>query len=133
MTPGNVFVADTVDRGPRVIYDKNTVAAGAAVSSLVSYFGHTIAANGKHTTNLLQANRMPPPEAYAVMALGWRFTPVTLMTDYVAMINNYFWELIIGRKPIMEGLIDQYPGGVGVAGFAATNHATTALIQALNN
>jgi len=130
---GNVFVADSVDRGPRVLYDRQTAAAGATLASAIIFYGHSVAGQGQHITNLLQANRLPPPEAFLVVSLGWRISSEMLPADWLAIQKSYFWQLVIGRKPVMEGLLDHYPGGVGIGGFASTNSGTAALVQSINN
>jgi hypothetical protein len=130
---GNVFVADSVDRGPRVLYDRQTAAAGAALASSIIFYGHSVAANGQHITNLLQANKLPPPEAFLAVGIGWRISSEMLPADWLSIQKSYFWQLVIGRKPVMEGLLDHYPAGAGIHGHASTNHATTALVQSINN
>lgn len=130
---GNVFVADSVDRGPRVLYDRQTAAAGASLSSILVFYGHSVASSGQHITNLLQANRLPPPEAFLAVSLGWRISSEMLPADWLAIQKSYYWQLQIGRKNVMEGLLDHYPGGVGLSGWASTNSATAALVQSINN
>jgi hypothetical protein len=130
---GNVFVADSVDRGPRVLYDRQVAAAGALLGSAIIFFGHSVANSGQHITNLLQPNRLPPPEAFLTCSIGFRISSEMLPADWLTIQKSYFWQLVIGRKPVMEGLLDQYPGGVGLWGFASTNSATAALVQSIDN
>jgi hypothetical protein len=130
---GNVFVADSVDRGPRVIYDRQIAAAGSLLGSAIIFYGHSVANNGQHITNLLQPNRLPPPEAFLTCSIGFRISSEMLPADWLTIQKSYFWQLVIGRKPVMEGLLDQYPGGVGLWGFASTNSATAALVQSISN
>jgi len=130
---GNVFVQDMIDRGPRLIWHRQTAAAGTTTGPLYAYFNTTAGASGKNITNLLQANRVPPPEAMMLMSLGFRFAVNMLPADTIAFIDAYYFELVIGRKIFIEGILDQYPAGCGLSGWAATNHATTALIQSTNN
>ena len=130
---GNVFVADSVDRGPRVLYDRQVAAAGSLLGSAIIFFGHSVANQGQHVTNLLQPNRLPPPEAFLTCSIGFRISSEMLPADWLTIQKSYFWQLVIGRKPVMEGLLDQYPGGVGLWGFASTNSATAALVQSIDN
>ncbi len=130
---GNAFVADAVDRGPRILWDRITAAAGTTTATQYNFFAHTSSVNGKNVTNLVQANKVPPPKAMAVQSIGFRFSPVMFISDIVGMMANYWFEFKIDNKTFVEGLLDHYPAGSGLSGFASTNHATTALVTATNN
>lgn len=130
---GNVFVADAVDRGPRILWDTITAAAGTTTATQYNFFAHTASVNGKNVTNLVQANKVPPPKAMAVQSVGFAFSPVMFLSDIVGINVNYWFEFKIDNKTFIEGLPFHYPAGGGISGYAATNHGTTALITANNN
>ncbi len=136
MTPtvGNVFAQDVIDRGPWVFYDRQTTSAGSTTSGTYFYFTTPIGGTKtKSDTNLVQANRLPPPQAFSVSSIGFVFATNMLHSDIRQMILNYFFEFKIGQKVFAEGSLDLFPGGVGLMGAVSTNHATTALVSVLNN
>ncbi len=133
-TVGNVFAQDVIDRGPWVFYDRQTTAAGSATSGTYYFFTTPIGGTKtKSDTNLVQANRLPPPQAFSLSSIGFVFATNMLHSDTRQFILDYFFEFKIGQKIFAEGCLDLFPGGIGLMGTVATNHATTALISVLNN
>jgi|ERR1041384_690924 hypothetical protein len=131
---GNVFAADQVDRGPGLLYDRQTTAVGTATAATYNFF--TIPVGGTKTkadTNLVQGNRIPPPQAFHAMSLGFYFNPKMTLLDIITFQTNYWMEFKIGIKVFLEGPLQYYPAGCGLTGFAATNHATTGLLLATSN
>lgn len=136
MTPqnGNVFMQDVVDRGPWLFYDRQTTAQGTNTANRYDFFNVPIGGTKtKSDTNMIQQNRLPPPQAFSMSHIGFIFASTMLFADVASFIKNYYFELKIGTKVFAEGPLHLFPGGAGISGFAATNHATTALIQAVNN
>lgn len=136
MTPqaGNVFAQDVVDRGPWLFWDRQTTAAGAATAAVYNFFSVAIGGTKtKSDTNLLQANRLPPPQAFSVQSIGFVFAATMLLADLAAFIKNYYFEFKIGQKVFAEGPLHLFPGGAGIQAAFATNHATTSLQSAVNN
>jgi hypothetical protein len=131
---GNVF-AQAIDRGPWMLYDTQTDTQGTAWNTSYPFFGNTAGggARGKTTTNLVQANRVPPPYAFHAHSVGFYFGPSTLMADIISLLEHYHFEFKIGEKTFAEGLLQFWPAGAGVTGWASTNSATVAVIQSIVN
>jgi endoglucanase Acf2 len=132
MQNGNVFSIE-IDRGPWMLYDTRTEAAGATPATGYQFFANTDGVAGKHITNLVQANRVPPPTAFFVMSIGWYFGPSMLPADVINILNNYYFRFYIGGKDFAEGLLQFWPAGAGLTGWASTNSATAAVIQSVVN
>jgi hypothetical protein len=112
-----------------------TTAAGAATAAAYNYFttgqsSSKLAAD----TNLDSSCKLSPPNVFSVMAVGFIFAPTMLFADVANVIKNYSHFFTIGsnRKAFTEGPLHLYPGGVGISAALATNHGTTALLQAVN-
>lgn len=137
MTPstGNVF-ANLLDVGPGLLYDRLTTAAGSATSNEYDFF--TVGVGGSKTlsdTNLDSSCKLSPPDVFRTQAIAFVFATTMLPADWAQFVKNYYHRFFIGSsgKAFSEGPLHLFPGGVGLSGFAATNHSTTALIQSINN
>jgi hypothetical protein len=129
---GNVFVDGVVDRGPWFFYDRATAAAGATTSNNMAMLGRNFGLT-QSDTNMIKANALPPPQAFAMSSIGFAFATTMLFADIATFIKNYFFNLTIGSKVFATGPLHFWPAGVGLMGFGSTNHATTALMQVINN
>jgi hypothetical protein len=113
----NPVAADLADVVPYKIYDTLTTAANTAASGMYQFFTTPQSATkGKLLTNLEQAGRLPDPRHFFVRSLRFIFGASMLLTDILAMLNNYYAEFWIGNKIYMEGPLYLFPGGAGVNG-----------------
>src|SRR5579863_442959 len=137
MTPqnGNVFMQDVVDRGPWLFYDRLQTAQNTNTQATYAFFNtpQGTGAKTKSDTNMVQGNRLPPPQAFSMQHIGFIFATTMLFADIAGFIKNYYFELKIGTKVFAEGPLHLFPGGAGLSGALATNHATTAMLQIVNN
>jgi hypothetical protein len=132
---GNVFAADQIDRGIGILYDRQTTAAGSTTALVYNYFTQPIGGTKtKSDTNLLQGNRIPPPQAFVTSAIGFVFAATMLLADAAGFLKNYYHEFKIGSKGVFaEGPLQLFPGGAGLTGALSTNHATASLQSMISN
>lgn len=120
MASGNVFMSDTVDRGPWILWDRITVAANTAVPTSNQFFSAPIGGTKTKTdTNLVQGNRLPPPQSFAVHMIGFIIGSNVLQADLVNLLRNYYFEFKIDQKIFAEGPLHLFPGGAGVSGVVS--------------
>lgn len=135
MGPGNVFVGDTVDRGPWILYDRLTTAANTATPTSYQFFAVPIGGTKtKVDTNLLQGNRIAPPSAFHLHAIGFAIGPQMAFVDVWQLLRNYYFELKIGQKVFAEGPLHCFPAGTGLSGIIALDGSTAATrAESFNN
>jgi hypothetical protein len=135
MTPqsGNVFAADVVDRGPWLLYDRNTTAVSTATPANYFFFTSGLSATKTKSDTNVDANQLPPPRAFSVQSIGFIFAPIMFFSDVWNLMKNYYFEFKIGVKIFAEGPLQLFPGGGGISAAVSTNHATTSLLQVMNN
>ena len=129
--PGNVFASDVVDRGPWLFYHRLTTAAATATSAQYQFFVNTSALTPSDTN--LSLNRLSPPQAFSVQSIGFIFAPIMFFSDMWNFMKNYYFNFVIGTKAFASGPLHLFPGGAGISASFATNHGTTAMLQAVNN
>lgn len=122
MGPGNVFAPEMIDRGPAVLYHRIRQAAGSTTQTVYQFFSEAIGPSvTKVDTNLVQANRLPPPQAFQVVGVGFQFGPGMVLADIEQFLLNYYFEFKIGMKVFLEGPLSLFPAGGGIGGFTGEN------------
>jgi len=128
---GNVFASDVVDRGPWILYDRNTTAASTATPQQYNFFNTT--RNNIADSNLQTPGRLSPPQAFSTQSVGFVTASTMLFADWAQLMKLYYHNFFIGTKNFSQGPMQLFPGGAGPSAAFATNHATTAMLQAVNN
>lgn len=127
----NAVVADMVQRSPWIYYSTWSQAAGVGPASQ-ELFADTLATAPKKKvdTNMVRTNQFPTSRGLVCDYLGIFFGTQMLTTDIQLIIDNYYLEFKIDEKVQLEGPLQTFPSGFGLAGFtnitpAATDHAVT--------
>jgi hypothetical protein len=127
----NAVVADMVQRSPWIYY--STWAAAAAVGpASFELFSDTIATATKKKcdTNMVRSQQFPTSRGLVMDYLGIFLGPQMITTDIQLLLDNYYIEFRIDEKIQLEGPLQTFPSGFGLAGFsnitpAATDKAVT--------
>jgi hypothetical protein len=116
---GTTYQPNSMDVQSEPLYDEITTAAGATLTPGIS--GSQFFANptGKNyaQTNVLEARKLPAPEAFAVMGIKFYPTPNILLADWTAIGSNFALEFWIGQKWYNRAPCQFYNAGLGTSGF----------------
>lgn len=116
---GTTFQPNTMDVQSEPLYDTNTYAAGASVAVNTTFFGSP-AGKTLAQTNVTEVRKLSAPEAFAVMAIKFRYQEDILLADAIALNGNLALELWIGQKYYNRGPLWYYNAGGGVWGVTTT-------------
>lgn len=120
----NAIMAGWVDRGPWQYWDTVIGIQNTALQPSYSLFAIpiggvdpiTAVAKTKLQTNMQRGNQFPPPRCLVLMQLGFYFSSKTLKSDIDNILDSCYMEFRIDDKIFFEGLLWQFPPGVGLHG-----------------
>lgn len=116
---GTTYQPNSMDVQSEPLYDELTTAASSVITPGIS--GSQFFANptGKTyaQTNVLEARKLPAPEAFAVMGIKFNPQPNILLADWVNIGANFALEFWIGQKWYNRAPCQFYNAGYGTAGF----------------
>lgn len=128
----SAFLNDKLRYRLGCFYDTLKVAANTATAALYTLFQAPISSSkGINETNMTDSGKLPIPVSLKVMALRVCLIGM-IVSDIESLFKNYALRLKIGQKYFLEGPINFFPGGGGLAGAVSTT-ATTTTIQAWSN
>lgn len=113
-----------------ILYDRFQFAAGTTVPNNFKFFTSPIGQGGKTKadTNMEQVQRLADPLWFNTEGVGFYFNPENNITDITNFQASEYMEYWVGQKVYLEGPIQCFPGGSGIAaaisGSAVTSVAT---------
>jgi hypothetical protein len=114
------YALDQFSEQRRPIFDTVTVAQGAAIPAIITFFGHTKGGNTQQITNLVEAFKLPPPGDFDCYSL--RLVPIgCALADLISLMQGYNGYLKIGpdETPVSDAPFEYWAGGAGVHGEAS--------------
>lgn len=122
------YVQNRMDVQHTPLYDTVTYAAAATINQTNSaFFTNVGPASGKTTaqTNMSQQNRLPAPEAFAILGFRFRYAEDILRADLLGIANGFAYNFVLGQKSYNLAPIWFYNAGGGIYGFSTiTDEAT---------
>jgi hypothetical protein len=127
MLAQNPIVPNSADIINAIIYDTYKIAANTSIGAAFTFFTVPIGTSGKTKmdTNMEQVSRLPDPQWFNALSLGFSFGPEVNLADQITVLNNYYMEFWVGGKSYLEGRFDFFPSGNGVTGSYYDTTATT--------
>lgn len=122
-----------VDRGAWLYYDRvyqplSSTYGGAAGQVAQTYSPFSIGINKpdaitgtnktKNWTNLPNSGQFNPPRCMVLRRLGFYFEPTMALTDIELIMQTSYLEFKIDDKIFFEGLMQFWPGGMGITGYS---------------
>jgi hypothetical protein len=136
----NSLMAGWVDRGAWLYYDRlyqqplQNVGNGAGVLAQ-TYSAFSVGINKPDAitgvnktlnyTNMPNSGQFNPPRCMVMRRLGFYFEPDMALADIELFMKNASLQFVIDSKVFFEGLIEFFPGGMGITG--ATSQTGTAV------
>lgn len=121
---GTTFQPNAMDVQHEPLYDTVTTAVGVTIANLTQFFTNP-GTKTLNQTNVTTAKRLDAPEAFAVMAIKFRWLESALLADVINILNNFALEFWIGQKYYNRAPLWFYNSGGGVFGLT-TISATSA-------
>jgi hypothetical protein len=123
-------VPGTLDVITQPLYDSASIATAATSAT---FFQTPRGQGGKTTleTNMTLAGQLPSPWTFSILGLAWIFEANTSFADAKVLIDQGFFQLLIGAKEFLTGPLRFLPGGTGLIGFS--NIAAAATESIVNN
>lgn len=114
----NPAVPNMADYLQWVYYDRAAVAAGSNWPTSTELYTQPIGQSSKTKadTNLEQVSLLPNPYWMNVSHMGLYPDPTVLLTDWVALNNQSYFEFWVNGRVQFEGKLSHAPGGVGPLG-----------------
>lgn len=128
-----VYVQNKMDVQHTPLYDTFTIAAGGAVNNTTTaLFSNVGPAAGKTLadTNMTQANRLPSPQAFSIMAFRIYWNSDILRADLNTLLTNFALEFFIAEKVYNRAPLWYYAAGGGIHGFT-TRTSESAYVNGL--
>lgn len=122
-----VYDPNKMDVQHEPLYDTITKAASGTINPASDQFFLNVGPISGKTlaqTNLVQPGQLPSPEAFAIMAIRFRWQENILITDLLNLINSLDLSLVLGQKSYNRALLWFYNVGGGIS--AVTTNTTSA-------
>lgn len=122
------YIKNRMDVQHTPLYDTVVFAAAGTITPNASaFFTNVGPASGKTValTNMTQANRLPAPEAFAILSMRFRIGEDILRADMLGIINGFALRFFLGQKIYNQAPPWYYNAGGGIWGFSnITDQAT---------
>lgn len=111
------YIPDLLRGQVTPIYDTVSISA-AATASVIQFFAHDVASDGRNVTNLVKKNEITGPGNFIVAAM--RLVPLGIaLADLQKWYENYVLRLIRGSSEVaeLEAPPEYWAGGAGMHAF----------------
>ena len=128
-----------VDRGAWIYYDRifqpltgtGSTFGGATGQLAQTYSAFKLGLNSpdaitqtnktKNWTNLPNNGQFNPPRCMVLRRLGFYFEPTMALSDIELVLQTAYLEFKIDDKIFFEGLMQFWPGGMGITGYSTAS------------
>ncbi len=127
---GVTFNPNELDIEDTPLYDTVTLAQGqVAGPNTVSWFTNVRANTGKTLadTNMVRDSELAAPEMFSIRAIGIWFHSTMSLRDIEGIMRYLALQIVVGKKPKIEGPVWQFCAGGGISGF--TTATSTSVYQ----
>lgn len=133
----NSLMQGWVDRGAWLYYDRiyqplTSTFGGSAGQVAQTYSPFSIGINKPDAitstnktlnwTNLPNSGQFNPPRCMVLRRLGFYFEPTMNLADIELLMQTASLQFKIDDKVFFEGLMEFWPGGMGISGFSTANN-----------